>query len=86
MDDMDPRWRNKKKHVFVLSHAGKPIFSRYGDENALAGFFASIQAMISFVQDNGDTLHSVRAGDHWVSGFESGVTYSAWRFIPCEDP
>jgi hypothetical protein len=45
MDDQSPAWRAKRKHVFVLSSAGKPIFSRYGDENALAGFMASLQVL-----------------------------------------
>jgi hypothetical protein len=30
-DETCPAWRHKKKHLFVLSNAGKPIFSRYGD-------------------------------------------------------
>ena len=24
-----PEWKNQKKHIFVLSEAGKPIYSRY---------------------------------------------------------
>eukprot|EP00854_Cymbomonas_tetramitiformis_P025616 gene25616-31319_t len=63
-DDTCESWRRRNKHLFVLSNAGKPIYSRYGDENALAGFMAILQAMISFVQDSGDTLHSLRAGVH----------------------
>jgi len=26
----DKEWREKEKHVFILSSAGKPIYSRYG--------------------------------------------------------
>ncbi|KAG7258804.1 hypothetical protein CRUP_017046 [Coryphaenoides rupestris] len=29
-------WRSHRKHVFVLSEAGKPIYSRYGTEEALS--------------------------------------------------
>ncbi|KAG5275348.1 hypothetical protein AALO_G00146430 [Alosa alosa] len=29
-------WRSHRKHVFVLSEAGKPIWSRYGTEEALS--------------------------------------------------
>lgn len=25
----NPEWRNQKKHIFVLSEAGKPIYTRY---------------------------------------------------------
>lgn len=25
----NPEWKNQKKHIFVLSEAGKPIYSRY---------------------------------------------------------
>lgn len=24
----NPEWKNQKKHIFVLSEAGKPIYSR----------------------------------------------------------
>jgi len=26
--DMSPLWRNQKRHIFILSEAGKPIYSR----------------------------------------------------------
>ncbi|KAK7907494.1 hypothetical protein WMY93_016106 [Mugilogobius chulae] len=29
-------WRSHRKHVFVLSEAGKPIYARYGTEEALS--------------------------------------------------
>jgi hypothetical protein len=48
---------------------------RYGDENSLAGFMAILQAMISYVQDSGDTLHSVRAGDYLVVFLVRGSLY-----------
>ena len=44
-------WRQQRKHVFVLSNAGKPIWTPHGDENALAGLMAVIQALTSFVRD-----------------------------------
>jgi len=27
--DMSPLWRSQKRHIFILSEAGKPIYSRY---------------------------------------------------------
>ncbi|XP_071734866.1 vacuolar fusion protein MON1 homolog isoform X2 [Rutidosis leptorrhynchoides] len=65
-DDTSTSWRERKKHFFILSHSGKPIFSRYGDEHKLAGFSATLQAIISFVEDGGDRIKLVRAGKHQV--------------------
>ena len=59
-------WRRHKKHVFVVSIAGKPIYSRYGDEQNLAPFMASLSAMASFIEDTHDVLHYFAAGDHQV--------------------
>ena len=44
---MDPRWLRRRKHFFVLTDAGKPVYVRYGDENALAGFCAALAAIAS---------------------------------------
>eukprot|EP00898_Chlorokybus_atmophyticus_P005629 jgi/Chlat1/6067/Chrsp4S06346 len=74
-DDTSPAWRRKRKHLFVLSNAGKPIFSRYGDENRLAGFTAVLQAVMSFVQDQGDTIHWVKAGRHVFVFLARGPLY-----------
>ncbi|KAJ4835932.1 Vacuolar fusion protein mon1 [Turnera subulata] len=68
-DDASISWRKRKKHFFILSHSGKPIYSRYGDEHKLAGFSATLQAIISFVENGGDRVKFVRAGKHqlWVN-------------------
>jgi hypothetical protein len=50
------RWRSRRKHFFVLSSAGKPIYSRYGDDSVISGYMGVIQTIISFFEDNGDTL------------------------------
>ena len=66
--DNDVKWLARRKHFFVLSDAGKPIYSRYGDESALAGFTAALAAIVSVAEepggggDKGDKLHSVSAG------------------------
>jgi vacuolar fusion protein MON1 len=49
-------WPKHKKHVFILSSAGKPIYSRYGDESSLAGFVGVLQAIVSFIADDDDTI------------------------------
>lgn len=28
-DVNSPNWKNQKKHVFILSESGKPVYSRY---------------------------------------------------------
>jgi hypothetical protein len=43
----------------------KPIL-RYGDEHKLAGFSATLQAIISFVENSGDHIKFVRAAKHQV--------------------
>lgn len=74
-DDASSSWRKRKKHFFILSNSGKPIYSRYGDEHKLAGFSATLQAIISFVENGGDRLKSVRAGKHQAVFLVKGPVY-----------
>ncbi|CAO2820420.1 unnamed protein product [Amaranthus hypochondriacus] len=74
-DDASISWRKRKKHFFILSHSGKPIYSRYGDEHKLAGFSATLQAIISFVENGGDRVKLVRAGKHQVVFLVEGPIY-----------
>ncbi|XP_057746336.1 vacuolar fusion protein MON1 homolog [Arachis stenosperma] len=74
-DDASISWRKRKKHFFVLSHSGKPIYSRYGDEYKLAGFSATLQAIVSFVESRGDSVKWVRAGKHQVVFLVKGPIY-----------
>ncbi|KAH7561050.1 hypothetical protein JRO89_XS10G0163300 [Xanthoceras sorbifolium] len=84
-DDASISWRKRKKHFFILSHSGKPIYSRYGDEHKLAGFSATLQAIISFVENGRDRVKLVRAGNHQVVFLVKGPIYLVC--ISCtEDP
>ncbi|KAL5228040.1 hypothetical protein ABZP36_016305 [Zizania latifolia] len=74
-DDASASWRKRKKHFFILSNSGKPIYSRYGDEHKLAGFSATLQAIISFVQNSGDHIKFVRAGKHQIVFLVKGPIY-----------
>lgn len=74
-DDTSLAWRKHKKHFFILSNAGKPIYSRYGDEHKLAGFSATLQAIMSFVENSGDTIRFVKAGDHQIVFLVKGPLY-----------
>ncbi|KFD51682.1 hypothetical protein M514_07378 [Trichuris suis] len=56
------------KQVFVLSEAGKPVYTRYGSEEELSSFMGVIQALVSFVsstsgkEENADELISLETG------------------------
>ncbi len=62
-------WEREGSHVFVLSSSGKPIFSRYGDEQELASTFGLLQALVSVVQDQGDNLRCIQAGSRRIVYF-----------------
>lgn len=49
--------------VFILSMAGKPIFKLNGNEDKFATYFGVMQALVSVVQDNNDSLRSITVGD-----------------------
>lgn len=65
--DADPlrckTWLAQKKHIFILSQAGKPIYSRYSSEDKLVTVMGVMQALVSFVQAGSDMIRSVHAGD-----------------------
>ncbi|XP_068711276.1 vacuolar fusion protein MON1 homolog A-like [Montipora foliosa] len=63
-DVNDAKWILHKKHVFVFSEAGKPIYSRYGNEDKLATLMGVMQALVSFVQVGKNTIRCVLAGSH----------------------
>ncbi|XP_065052871.1 vacuolar fusion protein MON1 homolog A-like [Rhopilema esculentum] len=63
-DASEPGWVLHKKHVFILSEAGKPIYTRYGNEEKLVTMMGVMQAIVSFVQDNDDNIRVICAGKH----------------------
>lgn len=74
-DPSKPQWKLHAKHIFVLSSAGKPVFSRYGDESQLAPQMGLLQALISFVTDMGDELRYISAGAATVVFVQRGALY-----------
>lgn len=54
-------WRSHRKHVFVLSEAGKPIYSRYGTEEALSSTMGVMMALVSFVEADKNIIRSIHA-------------------------
>lgn len=57
-------WRSHKKHVFVLSEAGKPIYTRYGTEEALSSTMGVMMALVSFVEAEKNIIRSIHAGQN----------------------
>ncbi|KAF9172801.1 Vacuolar fusion protein mon1b [Mortierella sp. AD011] len=57
-------WTAHRKHFFILSSAGKPIYARYGDESRISSYMGVIQALISFFADNDDSIRCINAGQH----------------------
>ncbi|KAI1229697.1 Vacuolar fusion protein MON1 B, partial [Lamprotornis superbus] len=55
-------WRARRKHVFVLSEAGKPIYSRHGNEEALAATMGVMMALVSFIQSGGNAIRAICSG------------------------
>ena len=39
-----------KRHYLIFTEAGKPVYTRFGDEQVLAPYFASMSAIIPKVQ------------------------------------
>lgn len=39
-----------RKHYLIFTEAGKPVYTRYGDEMVLAPFFATMSAIIPKIQ------------------------------------
>jgi hypothetical protein len=57
------QWRAKLKHFLILSSAGKPIYSRHGDDQLIMNYIGVVQTIISFYQSTNDVLRGFTAGD-----------------------
>ncbi len=55
-------WRRKLKHFLIISSAGKPIYSRHGDDQLVSSYVGVMQTIISFYQGAKDDLRSFTAG------------------------
>merc|ERR1712226_19499 len=55
--------KNQKKHMFILSTAGKPIYTRHSCEDDHLPLFGIMTALVSFVNLENDTLNSIRTKD-----------------------
>jgi vacuolar fusion protein MON1 len=57
----DSEWINQRCHVFILSTAGKPVYSLHGSEEKLSTLFGLLQALVSVVQSGDDSIRSITA-------------------------
>lgn len=56
-DWLNEEWRQHKKHIFIFSLAGKPIYSRHGDEDRQASLFGTLLTLSQFLQHAGQQEH-----------------------------
>jgi hypothetical protein len=68
-------WELLPKHIFILSSSGKPIFSRYGDEQELVSTFGLLQAVVSIVEGQGDSIKCIQAGKRRIVCFLRKALY-----------
>ncbi|CAI6003109.1 unnamed protein product [Closterium sp. NIES-64] len=74
-DENQQEWRQHGRHFLVVTNAGKPVFSRYGDEYKLAAFGGVLQALVAYVESTGDHIRSIAAGLHQVLFLVRGSFY-----------
>ncbi|KAG9470831.1 hypothetical protein GDO78_016637 [Eleutherodactylus coqui] len=59
-------WYQHQKHVFVLSEAGKPVYSRYRSEEALSSTAGVMMALVSFLETEKNAIRSIHADGYTV--------------------
>ncbi|KAI9230942.1 MAG: vacuolar fusion protein MON1 [Piptocephalis tieghemiana] len=61
-----------RKHYFILSKAGKPIYSRYGDEESISSYMGVVQAIVSVFEEDNDMVRSIQAQGHSIAFLTRG--------------
>ncbi|XP_073501306.1 vacuolar fusion protein MON1 homolog A isoform X2 [Phyllobates terribilis] len=59
-------WYRQQKHVFVLSEAGKPVYSRFRSEEALSSTAGVMMALVSFLETEKNAIRSIHADGYAV--------------------
>ncbi|CAE7556873.1 MON1 [Symbiodinium natans] len=72
-------WYFHKRHVLVFTYSGKPVYTRYGEEDGLSGTTGALSAIVSkmakfFFCDGAaaDCLRYMTAGEHIFAFLEKG--------------
>ncbi|EDQ87083.1 uncharacterized protein MONBRDRAFT_33500 [Monosiga brevicollis MX1] len=71
----DVSWKDHDKHVFILSNAGKPIYTRHGHEEQHVTLMGVMSALVSFVENDRDELRWFRAGQQIFVFLQRGPLY-----------
>ncbi|KAK9464099.1 trafficking protein Mon1-domain-containing protein [Lipomyces oligophaga] len=80
-DEMD-RFLAQRKQFFILSYAGKPIFSLHGSDDLISAHMAIIQALVAGFEQPSDDFPTDQTHDQ-LRFFTAGTTSFA---ITIEDP
>jgi len=76
--ELGPLWNSTFRHskqFFILSWAGRPVFTRHGDETELAVFLGVVQALISSCESQGLKVRSLVAGERQIVILVRGPLY-----------
>ncbi|KAJ2792303.1 Vacuolar fusion protein mon1 [Coemansia guatemalensis] len=68
-------WQSRERHFLVLSSAGKPIYTRYGNEAQLSTLMSAVQAIIASFNDMSDPVRSMNTGSHTIVFYINGPLY-----------
>uniref|UniRef100_A0A1A9WDW8 Vacuolar fusion protein MON1 homolog n=1 Tax=Glossina brevipalpis TaxID=37001 RepID=A0A1A9WDW8_9MUSC len=55
----DPQWRLHKKHIFILTRTGKPVYTLHGNEENLSSIFQLIHNLINLTRSRQDEIESI---------------------------
>lgn len=69
------QWRTRLKHFLIFSSAGKPIYTRHGDDELISHYVGVMQTIISFFQGAEDELKGFVAGDARFTILSKGHLY-----------
>ncbi|RDI77445.1 hypothetical protein Vi05172_g12565 [Venturia inaequalis] len=55
------QWKAKLKHFLILSNAGKPIWTRHGNDQMITSYIGVVQTLISFYEGASESLRGFTA-------------------------
>ena len=67
------RWKRRRKHIFVLTNAGKPIYTRWGDVPELSGLIATQMGLLQAVLSRSQCLEG--GGGELRACYTKGTTF-----------
>jgi hypothetical protein len=57
-------WMGQDLHLFIITDAGKPVYSRYGTVQRLSPILCTCVAILGHLEARSEELNHFRAGDH----------------------